>query len=56
MSDLFSEDFQDFISLLNKHDVSYMVVDGFAVNIYGYQRSTGDVDIWVEKAKKITRN
>ena len=49
MSDLFSQDFQDFISLLNKHEVAYMVVGGFAVNIYGYQRSTGDVDIWVEK-------
>lgn len=51
MIDLFSQDFQDFISLLNKHEVAYMVVGGFAVNIYGYQRSTGDVDIWVEQTQ-----
>lgn len=49
MSDLFSQDFQEFIAALNIHHVEYIVVGGFAVNIYGYQRSTGDVDIWVNK-------
>ncbi|MCU0335072.1 MAG: hypothetical protein MUF62_08465 [Chitinophagaceae bacterium] len=51
MADLFSEDFLDFIGLLNRHQVDYVVVGGFAVNIHGYQRSTGDVDIWVRKTQ-----
>ncbi len=49
MGNLFNDDFLDFLSLLNKHDVAYMVVGGFAVNVHGYQRTTGDVDVWVER-------
>ncbi len=44
---IFNEDFQDFIELLNKYDVEYMLVGGYAVIIRGYSRSTGDMDIWV---------
>ena len=32
--------------LLNK--VNYLTVGGFAVNIYGYGRGTGDIDIYIE--------
>ena len=35
---IFNEDFQDFIELLNKHDVEYMLVGGYAVIIRGYSR------------------
>jgi hypothetical protein len=49
MSDLFSVDFQEFIGFLNECSVEYIVVGGFAVNVHGYQRSTGDVDIWVNQ-------
>ena len=45
----FNEDFQDFIRSLNKFDVEYMLVGGYAVIIRGYSRSTGDMDIWVNK-------
>ena len=31
---------------LNK--VNYLTIGGFAVNIYGYGRNTGDVDIFIE--------
>jgi predicted nucleotidyltransferase len=31
---------------LNK--VKYLTIGGFAVNIYGYGRNTGDVDIYIE--------
>jgi hypothetical protein len=48
---IFNEDFQDFIELLNKHDVEYMLVGGYAVIIRGYSRSTGDMDIWVNKTE-----
>ena len=32
--------------LLNK--VNYLTIGGFAVNIYGYGRNTGDIDIFIE--------
>lgn len=31
---------------LNK--VNYLTIGGFAVNIYGYSRNTGDIDIFIE--------
>jgi predicted nucleotidyltransferase len=46
---IFNEDFQDFIHSLNKCKVEYMLVGGYAVILRGYSRSTGDMDIWVNK-------
>jgi predicted nucleotidyltransferase len=33
-------------SLLNSHQVAYMIVGGFAVIHHGYPRSTADIDFW----------
>ena len=46
---IFNEDFCDFIQSLNKFNVEYILVGGYAVIIRGYSRSTGDMDIWVNK-------
>ena len=40
----FSKDIQEFLSLLEKHGVKYVIVGGEAVIYYGYARLTGDVD------------
>ena len=45
---MFTPDFIDFIQLLNKHEVKYMVVGGYAVGLHGYPRYTGDLDIWIQ--------
>jgi hypothetical protein len=37
---------QAFFELLNKHLVEYMIIGGVAVNVHGYTRATGDLDIW----------
>lgn len=42
-----SKDFTEFIVLLNKHNVEYLVVGGFAVGFHGYPRFTGDFDVWI---------
>jgi voltage-gated potassium channel Kch len=47
--DLFNPDFADFITSLNKYKVRYMLVGGYAVVIRGFSRSTGDIDIFVDK-------
>jgi len=49
MADLFNKDFQDFIEALNKSEVEYILVGGYAVILYGYIRSTADMDVWVNK-------
>ncbi len=47
--DIFNPDFKDFINCLNKRQVQYILVGGYAVILRGYSRSTGDMDIWVNK-------
>ena len=33
---------------LSLNHVKYIMVGGFAVNLHGYQRFTGDIDLWIE--------
>jgi len=47
--------FQQFFSALNKKKIRYLVVGGIAVNLYGIERATGDVDIAVDLEDKNVR-
>ncbi len=44
---MWSQDFKEFVGLLNARGVEYLVVGGYAVGLHGYPRYTGDLDIWV---------
>lgn len=54
-----AKDFEDFIGLLNKYEVEYLVVGGYALAFHGRPRHTGDLDIWIniseDNANKIVR-
>lgn len=54
-----AEDFEDFVKLLNQHNVEYMVVGGYALAFHGKPRHTGDLDIWInvseENAKRMLK-
>lgn len=41
-------DFKEFLKLLNKYKVEYLLVGGYAVGYHGYPRATADMDIWVD--------
>lgn len=45
-------DFKDFVELLNKHKVEYMVIGGYALAFHGEPRFTGDLDIWIDCTEK----
>ncbi len=49
MGNILHEDFIDFIAALNNRQVEYIVVGGYSVILHGYSRTTGDLDIWVNK-------
>ena len=51
MGSLFNPDFQDFIRALNAAEVEYLLLGGYAVILYGYDRTTGDMDIWVRPTR-----
>ena len=40
------QDFSEFLRLLGKYDVDYMVVGGYAVAVHGYPRFTKDLDVF----------
>ena len=55
-ADHFSPDIQDFIALLYKHQVRYLIVGGEAVIFYGHVRLTGDVDFFFDNDKGNAEN
>ena len=40
-------DFKDFLQILNRRQVRYMVVGGWALGLHGWPRLTRDIDFWV---------
>ena len=44
---ILNQDFKEFIQLLNKHNVRYLVIGGYAVAFHGHPRYTKDMDLWV---------
>lgn len=44
---IIDKDFKEFIRLLNKNDVKYLIVGGYAVALHGHPRYTKDLDIWI---------
>ena len=54
-------DFQDddiiaFFGALNKNNVHYILVGGFAVSMHGYKRGTDDVDVWMQDTELNRKN
>jgi len=49
MGNIFNDDFRDFIKCFNEFGVRYILVGGYSVILNGYSRTTGDMDIWVER-------
>jgi len=45
-------DFIDFITVLKEKKVDFLVVGGYAVISHGYNRSTSDLDIWVNRTEE----
>lgn len=48
-------EFREFLRLLNRHRVRYLVVGGYSVVYHGYPRYTGDIDIYVAISPKNAR-
>jgi predicted nucleotidyltransferase len=53
---MLTKDFKDFVELLIKHQVEYLIIGGYAVGIHGYPRYTGDLDVWLNPTNKNSEN
>jgi hypothetical protein len=45
----FPTEFSELLTLLGAHEVRSLIVGGYAVAYHGYPRTTGDLDIWIER-------
>lgn len=45
---LFLPSHQEILSLLIKHNVDFLIIGGYAVIFHGYERTTGDIDLWIK--------
>jgi len=52
----FSRDIQEFLELLSKYKVKYVIVGGEAVIYHGHARLTGDVDFFYETSSENVLN
>ena len=43
--------FLEFLELLEKHRVEFLVVGGYAVGVHGFPRYTGDLDVFVATSR-----
>jgi hypothetical protein len=44
------QDFEDFLELLARHDVRYLIIGGLAFIYHAKPRFTKDIDIWLDPA------
>lgn len=49
------EDFEEFLRLLAKQGVEFVIVGGYAVAFHGYVRTTQDLDIFFRNSDKDIR-
>ncbi len=40
-------EFKEFLECLNRAEVDYLLVGGYAVNFHGHHRFTEDIDFWI---------
>lgn len=50
------KDFEEFIKLLNEHDVRYVIVGAFAISFHARPRFTGDIDFFISNSSKNIRS
>lgn len=46
------KDFEEFLALLNAHEVDFMIVGDYALAFHGAPRYTGDIDVFVKPDRK----
>ena len=53
--DILIKEHQELLLALLKHKVAFLLIGGYAVIYYGYDRVTGDMDIWLQPDNKNLR-
>ncbi|MFM2226469.1 MAG: hypothetical protein RJA07_2671 [Bacteroidota bacterium] len=54
--DILDEDILSMWFYLDKFKVKYIMIGGFATNLHGFQRYTGDCDVWLKDTLENRKN
>ena len=46
--DVYDKNLLEFWKALNQSEVQYIMIEGFAVNMHGFARTTEDIDVWIK--------
>lgn len=49
--DVFDEELLRFWKISSQFNLKYIMIGGVATNLHGYQRTTEDIDLWIEDSK-----
>lgn len=49
--DVFDSELLRFWKIANQSQLRYIMIGGVATNLHGYQRTTADIDIWIEDSE-----
>ena len=49
---IFLPEHTEILKALNHHEAEYLLIGGYAVIFHGYDRTTGDMDIWLKPDNK----
>jgi hypothetical protein len=50
--DILNDEFILFLQCAQQNKLGYMLIGGYAVNYYGYNRNTKDMDVWIEPSNE----
>ncbi|OCX54160.1 hypothetical protein BEL04_07795 [Mucilaginibacter sp. PPCGB 2223] len=53
--DIFDQEILNFWKALQDNTVKYILIGGYAINLHGYQRFTGDLNIWIKDSSENRR-
>ena len=45
--DILNDEFLSFLKCAQQNNLRYMLIGGYAVNYYGFNRNTDDMDVWI---------
>lgn len=45
---IFYDEHKSLLNILLNQNVQFILIGGYVVNFYGYNRSTGDMDVWLK--------
>ncbi len=51
---MLNKDYRDILRAFTEEEVEFLIVDAYALAVYGLPRATGDIDLWINNSSDNT--